>query len=297
MKTLLPLLLLSFGATQGFAQETDATDNPSHEGCAEACADCTVAMEGIAVPTSLKPQTVCAISGEELEDRDSYFDYEGHRIYTCCKKCAKKVSKRPEQIALAMFAEGVDLENIQTTCPVSGEELEDRDSFVQVYNKTIYTCCKKCKKKVAANPSKYLDVLAGRKVQDVCAYSGKELDPEETFTVAGMQADACCSKCVDKAQADPAAFFAKLEENNMVVESVATECAVMPGKPISRQHFVTLGSQRTFFCCAPCSMMFAKDPERYTSGEATKASMPEGAEKAVGCAGCAAETACADCAS
>jgi YHS domain-containing protein len=293
MKYLIPLLFLTFG--QGFAQETEAPAPAAHEDCSAGCADCVEATDAPALPTTFVPQTVCAISGEELEDRDSYFDYEGHRIYTCCKKCAKKVSKKPEQIALAMYAKGIALENLQTTCVVSGEELEDRDSFVKVYNKTIYTCCKKCKKKVAANPSKYLDVMAGRKIQDACAYSGMGLDPEVSFIVTGMSAGACCPKCVGKAKADPAAFFAKLEENNMVVENAATECAVMPGKPVSRQHFVTLGSKRYFFCCAPCSVMFAKSPEKFLSGEATKASMKADAEKAMGCATCAADQACADC--
>lgn len=239
---------------------------------------------------TLVAQTACPISGEELEDKDAYVDYEGHRIYACCKKCVKKIAKKPEQIVLAMYQEGIALENIQTLCPVSGEELEDRNTFVKVYNKTIYTCCKKCAKKVKADPSKFLDVMEGRQVQNACAYSGMELDPEESFMVDGFHAGACCPDCVEKATATPATFFAKLEKKGMVVEYASTDCLVMPGKPVNRSHFATIGAKRYFFCCEPCTMMFMKNSEKFLSGEATAAGM----DAVVECADCGDEK-CTDC--
>jgi len=277
MKTLLTLLALTFAAAPLSAQEETKS----------------APKQTMKVAPTLVAQTTCPISGEELEDHDAYIDYEGHRIYTCCKKCAKKVAKKPEQIALAMYQKGVALENIQTTCPVSGEVLEDHDTFVKVYNKTIYTCCKKCAKKVKADPAKYLDVMEGRHVQNACAYSGKELDPEEAFVLEGFNAGACCPKCVGKAEADPATFFAKLEEQNMVVEYASADCLVMPGKPVNRSHFATIGSKRYFFCCEACTLKFMQNPAKFLSGDVAKASMETKA--AVECADCAAGEECADC--
>ena len=276
MKYLLSLLLFAVTALPLLAQETEVAAPKETPQAAKA----------------LVAQTVCPISGEELEDRDSYVDYEGHRIYACCKKCVKKVAKAPEKTALAMYQEGIALENIQTVCAVSGEELEDRDSFVKVYNKTIYTCCKKCAKKVKADPSKYLDIMQGRQAQNACAFSGEELDAEETFVLEGFQAGACCPKCVAKAQAEPAAFFAKLEAKNMVVEYASGDCLVMPGKPVNRSHFATIGTKRYFFCCEPCTMKFIANPEAALSGEATQVGM----EAIQDCADCAnTEEECADC--
>lgn len=277
MKYLLSLLVFAATGMSLAAQETQ-TATPK---------------EVMPVAKTLVAQTVCPISGEELEDRDAYVDYEGHRIYACCKKCVKKVAKKPEQIALAMYQEGIALENIQTVCAVSGEELEDRDSFVKVYNKTIYTCCKKCAKKVKADPSKYLDIMQDRKVQNACAFSGEELDAEEAFVLEGFQAGACCPKCVSKAKAEPATFFSKLEEKNMVVEHASTECLVMPGKPVNRSHFATLGSKRYFFCCEPCTMKFMQVSEKILAGEATVADLK--LEGEVGCTDCATGADCADC--
>ncbi|MDA0667175.1 MAG: hypothetical protein O3A95_05570 [Planctomycetota bacterium] len=282
MKTFSALIAALLLTVPVAAQHGEHGDHPAD--------DVVKAKQKISVPTTLGAQTTCPISGEELEDKDNFVDYEGHRIYACCKKCVKKVTKKPEQIALAMYQDGIALENIQTLCPVSGEELEDRDTFVKVYNKTIYTCCEKCAKKVKADPSKYLDVMEGRQLQNTCAYSGEELDAEEAFMLEGFNAGACCPKCVAKAQAEPATFFAKLEEKSMVVEYASTDCLVMPGKPVNRSHFATLGSKRYFFCCEPCTMKFMENTEKFLSGEATAA----GLEGEIECADCGDEK-CADC--
>ena len=164
MKTLLiSALLTSLALTPSFAQETTTpAPTPTEQA---GCPDCNEHADDagvVAAPKVLRAQTNCPITGDVLEDRDAYIDYEGHRIFVCCKKCVKKANAAPEKVAHAMYMDGVQLENLQTTCAVTGKELKNRDHFVQVYNKRIYVGSAMAKMKVAVDPSKYLDVLAGR---------------------------------------------------------------------------------------------------------------------------------------
>jgi len=217
----------------------------------------------ISVPTSLSAQTTCPVSGEELEDKDNYVDYESHRIYLCCKKCKKKAKANPEKMVFELYNQGVALENIQTTCPVSGEELEDHDTFVKIYNKTIYTCCKKCIKKVKADPAKYLDIMEGRTAQTKCAVKGGDIDPEANFVIQGFIVGQCCPGCEKKWKADPATYFAKLEKDNVVLEPASMKCPVMPAMNGSKEFPVTLGAKRYYLCSNKAAMMFVLNPDKY----------------------------------
>jgi YHS domain-containing protein len=113
---------------------------------------------------SAKPQTTCPVSGKPI-DRDIHVDYQGQRIYFCCAKCPAEFRKDPEKYFAAFEKEGVGLENIQTTCPVSGEKLGEADMgkpvSLQYKGRTVLFCCTMCVKKFQADPAKYLAVLPG----------------------------------------------------------------------------------------------------------------------------------------
>ena len=239
----------------GFAQHGDHGD--------QAADLAAKAKLKITVPTTLGAQTTCPISGEELEDRDNFVDYEGHRMYVCCKKCKKKATALPEKVAFELYRQGVELENIQTTCPVSGEQLEDKDNFVKLYNKTIYVCCKKCIKRATADPAKYLDKMGSRTAQKKCAVKGGDIDPEANFVVQGFTVGQCCPGCEKKWAADPAAHFVKLEKENVVLEPATMICPVMPGMNGNKKFPVTLGAKRYYLCSNKAAMMFALDPDKY----------------------------------
>jgi YHS domain-containing protein len=263
MKSFLTTTLLClFAALPAFAQETEKPTPTEQAGCP----DCNQHADDagvVAAPKVLRAQTNCPITGDVLEDRDTYIDYEGHRIYVCCKKCVKKVNAAPAKVAHAMYVDGVQLENLQTTCAVSGKKLENRDKFVRVYNKRIYVCSNSCKMKAAVDPSKYIDVLAGRHAQEKCAVKGGKVSEESPFVVQGVLVKQCCPSCETAFRADPAAHFAKLEKAGAVVEQASKTCMVMVDKPTIRTQFVTLGSRRYFFCCEPCVLTFMEAPEAF----------------------------------
>ncbi|MFH2056280.1 MAG: YHS domain-containing protein [bacterium] len=111
-----------------------------------------------AAPPVLKNQTVCPVMGGAI-DSTVYTDIQGQRVYHCCPMCSAKLKADPDKYFKQAAAEGVLFENIQTTCPVSGEKLEEKSTFSDYEGRRIYFCCEMCPPKFAADPAKYLGNL------------------------------------------------------------------------------------------------------------------------------------------
>jgi YHS domain-containing protein len=129
-----------------------------------------VALLGAALaaePPALKSQTTCPVSGEAI-DKTVHVDYQGQRVYFCCNKCAARFRKDPEKIFSKVESDGVQLENIQTACPVSGEQLGGPDMgapvIVRYKGRTVKLCCKMCAPKFEKDPAKYLAKLPGEAI-------------------------------------------------------------------------------------------------------------------------------------
>ena len=94
-------------------------------------------------PKEWKNQTHCPVMGGKI-DSTAYTDIQGHRIYHCCPGCSGKVVKDPDTYFKQAAADGIRFENIQTTCPVTGEELKDKTAFTDYEGRRIYFCCAGC---------------------------------------------------------------------------------------------------------------------------------------------------------
>ncbi len=113
-----------------------------------------------------KPQTTCPVTGKAIDPKTSpHVDWQGQRIYFADKAAADVFRKDPEKVFEKIAAEGVTLENIQTTCPVSGESLEGGDMgppvAVSYKGRTVMFCCGMCPPKFGKEPAKYLAMLPG----------------------------------------------------------------------------------------------------------------------------------------
>jgi len=234
-------------------------DHDSHEHGQKSAAS----PQKMSLPTTLTEQTTCPISNEELEDKDTFLDYAGQRIYVCCNKCKKKAAKNPEVVAMGLYANGFQLENVQSIDPVTGEKLESKTHFHKLYNMRIYVNDEKDVAKVAADPAKYLDALAGRHAQEKCAVRGGDINPKANFTIEGMTIGQCCAGCEKKWKAEPSEMFAKLEKDHVVVEPATMKCPVMPGMNGSKKYPVTLGAKRYYLCSEKVAVMFSQDPSKY----------------------------------
>jgi YHS domain-containing protein len=113
-----------------------------------------------------KPQTTCPVSGKAIEPKTSpHLDWEGQRIYFADKAAADAFRNDPDTYFAKFEKEGIELENIQTTCPVSGEKLDEGDMgkpvSISYKGRTVRFCCNMCPPKFQKEPAKYLAKLPG----------------------------------------------------------------------------------------------------------------------------------------
>lgn len=113
-----------------------------------------------------KPQTACPVSGKAI-NKEVFVDYQGQRIYFCCPACPDKFRQEPEKYFAQFEKEGIELENIQKTCPVSGEELGEHGEPAVIHYKgrTVKFCCPACEKPFRAEPDKYLNSMPGEQAR------------------------------------------------------------------------------------------------------------------------------------
>ena len=120
--------------------------------------------EGSTAPSAATPvkklhnQTVCPVMGNPI-DSAAYTDIQGQRVYHCCKGCSAKLTADPDKYFKQAAAEGVLFQNIQKTCPISGDSLTDQKNFTDYEGRRIYFCCSKCVDKFTAAPQKYLKMM------------------------------------------------------------------------------------------------------------------------------------------
>lgn len=110
-----------------------------------------------AILIELKPQTLCPFMGKPI-DSSAFLDIHGQRVYFCCPGCEKKLKADPDKYFKKAAENNVLFENIQSKCPVSGEEI-DKKQYVDWNGRRIYFCCKKCVASFTKQPKLYLSNL------------------------------------------------------------------------------------------------------------------------------------------
>lgn len=105
----------------------------------------------------VKHQTICPVMGGEV-NKNLYVDYDGKRIYVCCKGCIETVKKDPAKYIRELEAAGVTLTKTQTTCPVLGGKIDNK-VYADYKGKRVYFCCSGCIQKFQNDPEKYLKKL------------------------------------------------------------------------------------------------------------------------------------------
>ena len=110
-----------------------------------------------AAAADVKPQTKCPVTGEPI-DKAIYVDYQGQRIYFCCKMCPAKFKADPEKYFKQFADEGILLKNVETACPVMGGKPR-ADLFRDYKGRRVLFCCPVCPPKFDKDPEKYLKKL------------------------------------------------------------------------------------------------------------------------------------------
>ncbi len=133
-------------------------------------------QQGTAAPSSgvadyLPGQKTCPVSGQPI-DKSIFVDYEGKRVYFCCKACPGAFKKDPQKYLAKLAppappeaaemagpatqpAEVVPLIAGQETCPVSGQPI-NKELFVDYKGKRVYFCCGSCPAAFNKDPDKFV---------------------------------------------------------------------------------------------------------------------------------------------
>jgi YHS domain-containing protein len=69
---------------------------------------CLVVAASAEEAAQAKPQTMCPVMNEAI-NKSLYVDFEGKRLYVCCKGCVSTVKKDPAKYIKKMEAEGITL--------------------------------------------------------------------------------------------------------------------------------------------------------------------------------------------
>lgn len=115
------------------------------------------------------PPTTCIVSGEPLvedgEDIAKNMVYGNRLVRLCCNMCKREFKADPAKFIATLDKAVIAAQSKDypiDTCIVSGDELggsmgESQDMVVA--GRMIRLCCADCKKKVKANPAKYVEMV------------------------------------------------------------------------------------------------------------------------------------------
>jgi len=156
----------------------------------------------------------------------------------------------------------------QGICPVMGKPLGSMGSPIKVKigEEDLFLCCDACRTKQVSREHRATIHANFRKAQGKCPVMGKDLPVGAKWTMVNAQVFyTCCPPCIDKIKADPATYFAKLDDlyaastagpqgHDEIKMAVQKICPVM-GKPLRGMGApikVKLGEEELFLCCAAC---------------------------------------------
>lgn len=126
----------------------------------------------------LQPQTRCPVLDGKI-NKSLFVEYDGKRIYVCCKECIATVQKDPAKYAGELESKGVTLEKAQTTCPAMGGKI-DKKTYADYNGKRVYFCCSGCIPQFKQDPDKYLKKLAAEGIVPEPIPSTADTEKKET---------------------------------------------------------------------------------------------------------------------
>lgn len=110
----------------------------------------------------------CMMMPKKNVTAEQAVDYQGGKVYFCCKRCAGKFAKDPEKYSVQANQQLVATgQYVQTGCPFSGGDVDDSES-TEIAGVTVKFCCDKCKGKVngAASDEDKAEMVFNKKAFD-----------------------------------------------------------------------------------------------------------------------------------
>ncbi|MBX3277833.1 MAG: hypothetical protein KF868_07515 [Acidobacteria bacterium] len=172
----------------------------------------------------------CAVTGEELHNKNISGEFFGRTVYFCCAGCLDKAKKNPElyvrptadakpaQQEQKFLGKGDGVE----TCPVTGEAV-DKTLKGEVNGRTFYVCCAGCIDTVKKNPELYLKpekkddhgahasgeakFLGKGDGIETCPVTGEAISKDVHAVINGRTVYACCPGCLEQVKKNPSLYL------------------------------------------------------------------------------------------
>ncbi|MFO0874551.1 MAG: hypothetical protein U0575_11350 [Phycisphaerales bacterium] len=106
---------------------------------------------------------------------------------------------------------------------------------------------------------------------DTCPISGEKLDAKAVvYVLDGRELKFCCTKCIEKFNADPAKNLAELDKKIVAMQRPfypLNSCVVMPDDELVDGDAVDIvwNNRLVRFCCKGCLKKFNADPAKFTA--------------------------------
>lgn len=110
----------------------------------------------------LKNQTLCPVMGGKI-DSSAYTDIQGQRVYHCCPMCTEKLTADPDTYFKKAAADGIQFQNIQTTCPICNMAIEKdttKATELRFEGRHLYFCSEGCSATFSKEPQEHLKKMA-----------------------------------------------------------------------------------------------------------------------------------------
>ncbi len=189
------------------------------------------------------------------------------------------------------------------TCPVTGEEIHNKDTKAVFYGRTVYFCCGGCLADAKKNPAAYIKRThkeqliaiknapkteghghhATAKAQDTakgdqkflgkgdgvetCPVTGEPVNKNLKNEVNGRTFYVCCEGCADTVEKNPDLYLKPAEGEKKGQEFLGKgdgiETCPVTGEPVNKDLKGEVDGQVFYVCCAGCIDTVTKSPAAY----------------------------------
>ena len=185
-----------------------------------------------------------------------------------------------------------------TTCPVTGEEMTNKDIKAVFFGRTVYFCCPGCLDEAKKQPAAYVkkthkeQLLAIKNVKpseqghhgeaqdkaadgaskfmgkgdglETCPVTGEPVNKNLKHEVAGKTFYVCCDGCADTVKKNPSAYLKGVEAKVAFMgKGDGIETCPVTGEPVNKNLKHEANGQTFYVCCDGCADTVKKSPAAY----------------------------------
>lgn len=214
-------------------------------------------------------------------------------------KPAGKAVGKPAPKAVKFMGQGDGI----TTCPVTGEEIANKDMHADFYGRTVYFCCAGCMAKAQKTPAAYIKPTEAAQLAAVkglpkakghghgehaepsehataevkfvgkgdgvetCPVTGEPINKNLKGEALGRTFYVCCEGCLETVKKTPAAYLKPLPTAKAATAFLGKgdgiETCPVTGEPVDKKLKGEANGQAFYVCCAGCLDTVKANPAAY----------------------------------